>query len=121
MLAPFDTMDKFPYLTANPFGLSMVLVSPALLTTLWAGFKQYSARLMWIAAALVAIPVFLYYGGGYVQYGFRYSLDFTPFLVTLVAMGSSRWKGRLERFLIIASVASVTYGVLWHNIPQLQK
>jgi hypothetical protein len=121
VLAPFDTMGKFPYLTANPYGLSMLLVSPALLTALWAGFKERSAQLMWIAAALVAVPVFLYYGGGYIQYGFRYSLDFTPFLVVLVAMGSSRWKGRLERLLIVASVASVTYGVLWHNIPQLQK
>ena len=121
VLAPFDTMGKFPYLTANPYGLSMLLVSPALLTALWAGFKERSAQLMWIAAALVAGPVFLYYGGGYIQYGFRYSLDFTPFLVVLVAMGSSRWKGRLERLLIVASVASVTYGVLWHNIPQLQK
>jgi hypothetical protein len=121
LLAPFDTMDKFPYLTASPYGLSMVLVSPALLTTLWAGFRDRTAQLMWIAAALVAIPAFLYYGGGYIQYGFRYSLDFTPFLVVLVAMGSSRWKGRLERFLIIASIASVTYGILWHNIPQLQK
>jgi hypothetical protein len=121
VLAPFDTMPKFPYLTANPYGLSMLLVSPALLAALWAGFRERSAQLMWIAAGLVAIPVFLYYGGGYIQYGFRYSLDFTPFLVALVAMGSSRWKGPLERFLVVASIASVTYGVLWHNIPQLQK
>jgi len=99
----------------------MLLVSPALLTALWAGFRARSAQLMWIAAGLVAIPVFLYYGGGYIQYGFRYSLDFTPFLVVLVAMGSGHWKGGLERFLIVASVASVTYGVLWHSIPQLQK
>ena len=121
VLAPFDTMSRFPYFTANPYGLSMLLVSPALLTALWAGFRARSAQLMWIAAGLVAIPVFLYYGGGYIQYGFRYSLDFTPFLVVLVAMGSSRWKGGLERFLIVVSVASVTYGVLWHSIPQLQK
>ncbi|MFI5258771.1 MAG: hypothetical protein ACHQ01_04075 [Candidatus Limnocylindrales bacterium] len=125
LLAPFDTMPKFPFLTANPYGLSMLLVSPALLTALWAGFKERAARLMWIAAALVAVPVFLYYGGGYIQYGFRYSLDFTPFLIALMAMGSSRWaghwNGRLERALIVASVASVAYGILWHNIPGLQQ
>lgn len=121
VLAPFETMQKFPYLTANPYGLSMLLVSPALLAALWAGFRERNAQLLWVAAALVAVPVFLYYGGGYIQYGFRYSLDFTPFLVALIAIGSSRWKGRLERFLVVASVASVTYGVLWHNIPQLQK
>jgi hypothetical protein len=112
-LAPFQTIGKFPFVKADPYGLSMVLVSPALFTALWAGFRNRRAQLMWIAAALVAIPVFLYYGGGYVQYGFRYSLDFTPFVVVLVAMGSSRWSGRIERLLIVASIASVTYGVFW--------
>jgi hypothetical protein len=112
-LAPFQTIGKFPFIKADPYGLSMVLVSPALFTALWAGFRNRGAQLMWIAAALVAIPVFLYYGGGYVQYGFRYSLDFTPFLVVLVAMGSSRWSGRIERLLIVASIISVTYGVFW--------
>ncbi len=124
VLAPFETMPRFPFLTADPYGLSMLLVSPALLTALWAGFKERAARLMWIAAALVAVPVLLYYGGGYIQYGFRYSLDFTPFLIALIAAGSGRWAhhwdGRLERLLILFSMASVTYGILWHDIPRLQ-
>jgi hypothetical protein len=112
VLAPFETSPEFPYLVANRYGMSMLLVSPALLTALWAGFKEHSAQLMWIAAGLVAIPVFLYYGGGYSQYGFRYSLDFTPFLIALVAIGSDRWRGRPERFLIGASIASLIFGVL---------
>lgn len=119
-LAPFETMGHFPYVTANPYGLSMLLVSPALLTALRAGFRDRGAQLLWIAAGLVAIPVFLYYGGGYIQYGFRYSMDFTPFLIALVAMGAIHWRGRLERLLIVASVASVSYGILWLNIGRLQ-
>jgi len=59
----------------------MLLGLARLLATLWRGFKARSAQLMWIAAALIAIPVFLYYGGGFVPVRFRYSLDFTPFLV----------------------------------------
>ncbi len=59
------------------------------------------------------MPVFLYYGGGYFQYGFRYSLDFTPFLIALVAIGTSRWRGWPERLLVVASIVSVGYGILW--------
>jgi hypothetical protein len=103
-----------PYRAPDPHGLSMLLVSPGLLISLRAGFREALQRQLWIAAALVAVPVFLYYGGGYVQYGFRYSLDFTPFLVALVALGTRGRFGRLERALIVASVASVTFGVLWH-------
>ncbi|MGD0017926.1 MAG: hypothetical protein ABSD62_01615 [Candidatus Limnocylindrales bacterium] len=119
LLAPLERIGKFPYIGPSKFGMSMLLVSPALLTSIRAGFRDGTARLLWLAAALVAVPVFLYYGGGYVQYGFRYSLDFTPFLVALMAMGSQRWIGRPERILILAGVASVLIGVIigidWHS------
>lgn len=113
LLALPRRMDHLPYLVADPWGLSMLLVSPGLLTALWAGFKEPTARLLWITAGVVAVPVFMYYGGGVVQYGFRYSLDFTPFLIALAALGSNRWIGRPERLLILISMASVAYGVLW--------
>lgn len=121
LLALPERLPHFPYLTVNPFGLSMLLVSPALLTSLWAGFRDRRVQLLWLAAAAVAVPVFLYYGGGADQYGFRYSLDFTPFLVALVAIGSRRWKGWPERLLISVSAASVAYGVLWHSFAYLRQ
>jgi hypothetical protein len=113
-LAPPDRTSQFPYFVASPFGMSMALVSPALVSSLWAGFRDRTARLMWVAAALVGVPVFLFYGGGLVQYGFRYSLDFTPFLVALMALGSDRWRGRPEKILILVSIASVLMGISWY-------
>ena len=110
---------RFPIFIPSAFGMSMLLVSPALLTAAWAGIRDRMAQVLWLAAVLVAVPVFLYYGGGYVQYGFRYSLDFTPFLVALIAIGSRKWIGRPERLLIIASIGSLCWGVLcgiaWHS------
>ena len=119
LLQGFRFDRRFPYLTVNPYGLSMLLVSPALLAAAWAGFRRRRAALLWAAALVVAVPVFLYYGGGYIQYGYRYSLDFTPFLVALLAMGSERWVGLPEKALIVASIVSVTFGVLWraHALP----
>jgi len=113
LVQPFGVRPEFPYLVPNPYGLSMLLVSPALVTAAWAGVRRAPAAILWAAAGLVAVPVFLYYGGGYVQYGFRYSLDFTPFLVALAALGSGRWIGLPEKALVVFSVASVAFGVLW--------
>jgi hypothetical protein len=114
LLSGFGTVNRAPWLDPSPFGLSMLLVSPALLTTLRAGLRTQTARLLWVATGLVAVPVLLYYGGGYTQYGFRYSLDFTPFLIALMAIGSERWIGKPERLLIGFSILSVGFGVLWH-------
>jgi len=110
-----DRISQFPFFSASTFGMSMALVSPALVTSLWAGFRDRTARLLWIATLLVAAPVFLYYGGGFVQYGFRYSLDFTPFLVALMAIGSHRWIGWPERLLVLASIGSVLVGICWYG------
>jgi hypothetical protein len=114
LLALPGTQTRFPFVVPSTFGMSLLLVSPAILTSLWAGIRDRTAQLLWVAALLVAVPVFLYYGGGYVQYGFRYSLDFTPFLVALMAIGSRRWIGWPERVLILAGIASVAFGIVWH-------
>ena len=108
-------LPRFPFVRPDPFGMSMLLVSPALLTSLRAGVQDRTARLLWAATAFVAIPVFLYYGGGYVQYGFRYSLDFTPFLVALMAIGSGRWIGWPERLLVLAGIGSILFGIAWYG------
>jgi hypothetical protein len=113
LLALPGLISHFPFFQPSQFGMSMLLVSPALLTSAWAGFRDRTAQLLWVAAALVAVPVLLYYGGGYWQYGFRYSLDFTPFLVALMAIGSRRWIGLPERVLVLASIGSVYWGIVW--------
>lgn len=118
-LALPSVASQLPFPVPSPYGLSMLLVSPAFLASAWAGVRDRTARLLWFAAALVAVPVFLYYGGGYAQYGFRYSLDFTPFLIALVAIGSRRWIGWPERLLVLVSIGSVFWGILcgmaWHS------
>lgn len=113
LLTPFGLKAAFPYLVPDKFGLSMLLVSPGLLVALRAGFRTPQVRLLWAAAAIVAVPVFLYYGGGVVQYGFRYSLDFTPFLIPLIAVAVRDRLGWLERALFVFSAASVIFGIIW--------
>ncbi len=109
----------FPFVIPSAYGQSMLLVSPGLLISLRAGFRDPAARMLWAAAGLVAIPIFLYYGGGYVQYGFRYSLDFTPFLVALTAMATRQRFGRLERTLFALSILFVAVGVIWYGAAHL--
>jgi hypothetical protein len=110
----FDLRGQFPYLVPDPNGHSILMTSPALLVAVSAGVRSRSTRILWAAAFLVAMPLLLYYGGGgFHTYGYRYALDFIPFLLALVAIGAGRHFGSLEKLLIVLSVGFVTYGVVW--------
>ena len=41
----------------------------------------------WARRSLVLIPTLLYYGGGWLQYGYRYFLDSVPFVIGAVRAG----------------------------------
>jgi hypothetical protein len=92
----------------------MLLTTPALLIAVGAGIRNRTSLVMWSAAALIAVPVFLYYGGGGAYtYGYRYALDFTPFLLALVAVAAKQRFGALEKALIVLSIGFVTWGFIY--------
>jgi hypothetical protein len=110
----FGIRDAFPWLVPSTQGQSILLTTPALLIAVNAGLRDRQNQMLWGAAILTAIPVFLYYGGGgAATYGYRYAMDFIPFLFALVAVASRERFGNLEKVLIGLSVAFVCYGYVW--------
>jgi len=110
----FGIRDAFPWLVPSSEGQSILLTTPALLVAVNAGFRGRLNQMLWGAAILTAIPVFLYYGGGGgATYGYRYAMDFIPFLFALVAIALKERFGNLEKTLIGLSVAFVCYGYVW--------
>ena len=47
------------------------------------------------AAVAVLIPTLLYYGGGWLQYGYRYFLDSVPFVMALCLAAAAQGRDRL--------------------------
>jgi hypothetical protein len=104
----------FPWIVPSTEGHSILLTTPAILVALSARIRNRTNLVLWSSAFLTAIPVFLYYGGGgATTYGFRYEMDFMPFLLALVAAGSRRHFGEPEKALIALSVVFVCYGFVW--------
>ncbi len=79
--------NTFPYLKPDGLGMSVLLTSPGLLLALLAPWRDRRAWLLLLAAVLVLVPTLLYYGGGWLQFGYRYFLDSIPFVWALGAMG----------------------------------
>ncbi len=88
-----------PYVVVSKHGMSMLLTTPTLLYLLWPRPRLGRAdvfwhRALWLTVAACAIPGLFYQNTGYEQFGFRFSLDYTPYLIALLATGRApmtRW------------------------------
>jgi hypothetical protein len=114
MLHTPTVIPEFPWIKPDGLGMSILITSPALLLSLRADWRS---KLSWGLAAtfvLVMIPVLLYYGGGWLQYGFRYALDAIPFAVALCAIALARRRAGLIWWLALAVGLVVNaIGVYW--------
>ena len=80
-LAPFQI---------NAHGLPLWLTSPFFAWALW---PKRTGRLFWalaLTALFVAAPSLLYQNSGWIQFGYRFSNDFAPFLMLMIAVGGRR-------------------------------
>jgi hypothetical protein len=67
-----------------------------------------------LATALIAVVNLMHFSQGWVQFGYRFSNDFAPFALILVALGANRL-GRLWPvvLLVAASIAINLWGTVW--------
>jgi hypothetical protein len=75
----------FPYIQNNPWGMSIFVTSPYLLYLFLLRKKDIDlqTRNILIAVGACCLMIFTYYGMGWYQFGYRYSLDFMPLLFLL--------------------------------------
>lgn len=74
-------------------GGGLFWMTPVFLAAFWArGRPRGSARALVLSIVLTAVPILLVMGTGFVQWGPRYTLDFTVPLLLLTAMGLVRWR-----------------------------
>jgi hypothetical protein len=92
-------IPTFPFFQPDGLGMSILFTSPGLGLALLAPWRSGLARALGVTAVIVLIPSLLYYGGGWLQYGYRYALDSIPFVLALCALAAARrglgWGWRL--------------------------
>jgi hypothetical protein len=117
---------EFPLYRPDGLGMSILITSPGLLYAVRAPWRE--SRTWWLLGAAIAvlIPTLLYYGGGWLQYGYRYALDSIPFVFALCGLAAASDGARLAqwgisgpaigvgwRWLIVFGVAVGLGGVYW--------
>lgn len=108
-------VPEFPFFRPDGLGLSVLITSPGLLYAVRADWRDRRAWWLAGAALLVLIPSLLYYGGGWLQYGYRYFLDSVPLVLALCGLAVVH-RGQLGdgwKWAIVAGTAVMVVGVYW--------
>jgi hypothetical protein len=113
-----NVVPDFPYFRPDGLSLSVLITSPGLLFATQADWRR--PRAWWLAGATIAvlIPTLLYYGGGWLQYGYRYFLDSVPFVMALCGLAAV-YRGRIGwgwLALIAFGTVVMAFGVYWAPI-----
>jgi hypothetical protein len=103
---------EFPYVRPSIWGMSILFTSPVLLVIVKAPWRDRTVRLAAVTAALMLAVVLGYYGIGVRQYGYRYALDFYPFLFLILCRSTG---SRLSMPLRVLIVLSALFN--YHFIP----
>ena len=88
--AAFTRMPRVEngHITYHPDGMSIFITTPLFALLLWPRARPRLHLPLWLTVAATALPGFLYQNTGYVQFGYRFSLDYTPYLFLLLAVGA---------------------------------
>lgn len=107
---------QFPYLTPSWGGLAIWITSPFFVYCLKANFKKVQNILAVLSILLIALVNFSFGSTGFSQFGYRYAVDFYPFLFVLLIDGlkNSRLKWHHWLLLGIAILVNI-WGTVWIN------
>jgi hypothetical protein len=100
----------------DPNGMSLFITTPPFLLLFFPRERPRLWAPLWITAAAIAVPGFFYQNNGYFQFGFRFSLDYTPYLILLLSIGGRALDG-LFWALALAGVAVNGWGAAVFNRP----
>ena len=109
-----------PIIAPNPVGMGLFLTSPAwllgFLSLRWWGLDRLVTGCA-LAVGAIAVVNLMHFSQGWVQFGYRFSNDFAPFALVLVALAlqASRHR-RIGYGLIGLSVAINLWGVTWGHL-----
>ncbi len=99
-----------PYLTYNPWGLSLFIIAPFFLYSL-KSLKQLNAYTasLWSTVLLTLVILLFYFNTGWSQFGPRYTADFMPiiFLLTLYSLKPPNLTNTQKAIIALSSLLNI--------------
>lgn len=102
----------------DPYGTSLTFASPFVFIAFFAKWKKPLLIAAWASIALMVVHSLFYYSNGFYQINaMRFTLDFMPILILLVALGTKECKEFVWKGLILYSVLLniVAFGICFFS------
>ena len=128
LMAMFVLLPMFlpssPWIQISRHGLALWFTSPALFGLLApippaSDAVRFWRRAAWATVAVIFIPHVFYQNTGWVQFGYRFSLDYLPYLTVLLALSRPRlhwgWKLAILAGIGVCALGAVSFG----RMPEL--
>ncbi|MDR5710161.1 MAG: hypothetical protein QN140_10110 [Armatimonadota bacterium] len=109
-------LDSWPYLVPSLSGLAIWMTTPAFAFALRAPWRHPLTLASWVAVAPVALVNAMHGTWGFAQFGYRFALDYYPFLFLLTAVGMGQRIRWTHCLLVGLGIAVNLWGVLATNI-----
>jgi hypothetical protein len=103
--------SEAPFVRVSRHGLALWVTTPAYLWVLWP--KRVNPRIagLSLAAACAAVMDLCYQNSGWIQFAYRFSLDYSVLLIALLALGGRRF-GLGFYALLVWSIAVNLFGAI---------
>ena len=104
-----------PYLSISGHGLALWLTTPALLLLLWPRIRgRWHVPVLGTALAVAAWSL-AYQNSGWVQFGYRFSLDYMVLLVVLLAIGGRPFDRFTKALIVVGIVVNLFGAITFHR------
>lgn len=103
--------DAAPYFQISKHGLGILVSMPAIAYVLWPMRKHPIARAAGVTAGVILVPLLLYQNTGWIQFSYRFALDFLPYLMVCLALGGRPFT-RAFKALVVISILINAFGAV---------
>ncbi|MDH3623389.1 MAG: hypothetical protein OES69_00780 [Myxococcales bacterium] len=107
-----------PFVRISRHGLALWFTTPNLLWSFWP--KRFDATIaaLWAAVIPTALCTLLYQNTGWVQFGYRFSLDYLPLVFVLIALCRRRFGVAFLACAVFSIVVNTFGAVTFDRYPQ---
>lgn len=113
---------KFPYFKINEWGLGIFFTSPLFVYLLFMDLKEKYVTPALLTSLIALFVILTYYNSGLWQYGYRYALDFYPFIfLILISVLRKQFPVRAKVLIVYSILLGLFYSYSVFGIYPLFK